>query len=63
MGSYLKLVGTFIIGGLMLLTINRAIAFINQTSNESVLDSISNYNANGIIKLIEFDFNRMGLGR
>ena len=62
MGSYLKLIGSFLIGGLILLNIYRFTAFFNENSNEKFLDSITAGAAAEIVKVIEFDFNRMGLG-
>lgn len=61
MGSYLNLIGSIIIGGLMLLIINNYSSSVSQTSHERTLDGITTYNATSIAKLIEFDFNRMGL--
>jgi len=59
--SLLKLVGTFLIGGLILLNINRLTAHINQDTNERVVDSITQQTADGIVQLLEFDLNRLGL--
>ena len=62
MSSHLNLIGSIIIGGLLFLTINRFGSTMNQNSTEKVLDSITIQNASSISQLIEFDFNRMGLG-
>ena len=62
MGSYLNLIGSFIIGGLFLLTINRFQASFNQNSNEKLLEVITIQKSSAVIKLIEHDFNRMGYG-
>lgn len=62
MGSYLNLIGSIIIGGLLLLMINKYSSSLSQNSHEKTLDSITICNASVIAKLIEFDFNRMGLG-
>jgi len=62
MGSYLNLIGSFIIGGLFLLTINRYQSSFNQNSNEKLLEVITIQKSSAIIKLIEHDFNRMGFG-
>lgn len=61
MGSYLNLIGSIIIGGMMLLIINNYNSSLSQTGFERTLDGITTYNASGIAKLIEYDFNRMGL--
>ena len=61
MGSYLNLIGSIIIGGMMLLIINNYNSSLSQTSHERTLDAITTYSASGIAKLIEYDFNRMGL--
>ena len=61
MTSHLNLIGSIIIGGLLFLMINRFHSSLNQNSQEQVLDSITSDNSNSIIRLIEFDFNRMGL--
>jgi len=44
------------------LMINRFHANLNETTQEKVLDSITIQNSASIARLIEFDFNRMGLG-
>ena len=59
--SFLKLVGSFLIGGLILLNVNRLTAYINQDTNERVVDSVTLQTANGIIQMLEFDLNRLGL--
>jgi len=61
MGSHLNLIGSIIIGGMMLLIINNYNSSLSQTSHERTLDAITTYSASGIAKLIEYDFNRMGL--
>ena len=61
MGSYLNLIGSIIIGGMMLLIINNYHNSLNKNSHERLLDSITIYNASAISKLIEYDFNLMGL--
>jgi len=61
MSSYLNLIGSIIIGGLLFLMINRYHGSLNQNSQEQVLDSMTMENSTSITKLIEFDFNRMGL--
>ena len=62
MNSYLTLIGSFIIGGLFLLSINRYHASFNQNSDEKILEGINIQNSASIIKLIEHDFNRIGYG-
>ena len=62
MGSYLNLIGSIIIGGLFLLTINRYHSSFNQNIDEKLLEGINIQNSAAIIKLIEHDFNRMGFG-
>lgn len=42
--------------------INRFYSSMSQNSHERALDSITIQNASSICELIEFDFNRMGLG-
>ena len=61
MGSHLNLIGSIIIGGMMLLIINNYSSSLSQTSHERALDGITIYNASSVAKLIEYDFNRMGL--
>jgi len=43
------------------LMINSFHSSMNQNSNEKFLDSMTTQNSSAIAKLIEFDFNRMGL--
>ena len=62
MNSYLTLIGSFIIGGLFLLSINRYHASFNQYSDEKLLEGITIQKSSEIIKLIEHDFNCMGFG-
>ena len=62
MSSHLNLIGSFIIGGLLFLMIGRFYSSMSQNSHERTLDSITIQTASGISDLIEFDFNRMGLG-
>lgn len=59
--SFLKLVASFFIGGFILLNINRLTAHMNQDANRRVVDSMTAQTANGIIQLLEFDLNRLGL--
>lgn len=61
MGSHLNLIGSIIIGGMMLLIINNYSSSLSQTSHVRTLDGINTYNASSVAKLIEYDFNRMGL--
>lgn len=61
MSSYINLIGSIIIGGLLFLMINRFNSSLGQNSKEQVLNSITMENSTSITKLIEFDFNRMGL--
>ena len=61
MTSHLNLIGSIIIGGLLFLMINRFHSSLNQNSQEQVLDSMTMENSTAITKLIEFDFNRLGL--
>lgn len=51
-----------IIGSFLLMSINRLSIGMGEDSNKRVLDAITARNAMSIIKTIEFDFNRMGLG-
>ncbi len=62
MSSHLNLIGSIIIGGLLFLTINRFSASMTQNSQERLLDSITGKNIDAIARVIEFDFNRIGLG-
>ena len=62
MSSHLNLIGSLIIGGLLFLMINRFHSSMSQNSQEKMLDSITIQSASSISTLIEFDFNRMGLG-
>ncbi|MDZ7264324.1 MAG: hypothetical protein ONB16_07045 [candidate division KSB1 bacterium] len=62
MSSYLNLIGSILIGGLVFLMLNRFHTSINQTSQEKTLAANTISNAAAIVRLIEFDFNRMGLG-
>jgi len=61
MGSYLNLIGSIIIGGIFLVMINNYNNSLSRTSHERTLDGITIYHASEISKLIEYDFNRMGL--
>ena len=61
MTSHFNLIGSIIIGGLLFLAINRFHSSLNQNTQEKVLDSVTIQNSTSITKLIEFDFNRMGL--
>ncbi|MBN1350192.1 hypothetical protein JXJ21_12330 [candidate division KSB1 bacterium] len=61
MSSYLNLIGSFIIGGLLLLAINRFYSGMQRSSYEKLLDDITSQHTAEITELIEFDFNRMGL--
>lgn len=61
MGSYLNLIGSIIIGGIFLMMINNYNNSLSQTSHERTLDGITIYHANQVSKLIEYDFNKMGL--
>lgn len=61
MTSHLNLIGSIIIGGLLFLMINKFHSSLNQNSKEQVLSSITIENSTSITRLIEFDFNRMGL--
>jgi hypothetical protein len=61
MGSMLKLLGTFFIAGLAILSINRFTGFLSQSSHEWLLSTINTVNVNSLTKNMEFDFNRMGL--
>lgn len=62
MSSHLNLIGSILIAGLVFLMINRFNSSFSQNSQEKVLDSITIQNASSIARLIDFDFNRMGLG-
>lgn len=62
MSSHLNLIGSILIGGLVLLMLNRFNSSLNQTSQEKNLAVNTIGSAAAIIRLIEFDFNRMGLG-
>lgn len=61
MTSHLNLIGSIIIGGLLFLMINRFNSSVNQNSQEQLLNSVTAENSTSITRLIEFDFNRMGL--
>jgi hypothetical protein len=60
MSSYLSLIGSIIIGGIFLLSINRYHNSFNQNSDEKLLEVLTIQKSSAIIKLIEHDFNRMG---
>ena len=62
MTSHLNLIGSILIGGLLLLMINRYHSSLDQNVKENVMDSITKQNSTSISNLIEFDLNRMGLG-
>ncbi len=61
MTSHLNLIGSIIIGGLLFLMINRFNSSMSQNSKEQTLSSMTMENSTSITRLIEFDFNRMGL--
>jgi len=61
MTSHINLLGSIIIGGLLFLMINRFNSSLSQNSKEQVLTSVTMENSTSITRLIEFDFNRMGL--
>lgn len=62
MKSFISLIGSIMIGGLLLLSLFRFNAAMTRESYEKVFDSSTFSNAAGISSVIEFDFNRMGLG-
>ncbi len=62
MSSYLNLIGSILIGGLVFLMLNRFNSSISENSHEKTLAATTMQNAASIVRLIEFDFNRMGLG-
>jgi hypothetical protein len=62
LNSHLNLIGSIIIGGLMFLAINRFNASVMQNSHEVTMDTNAGKNLTAISKLIQFDFNRIGLG-
>lgn len=62
MSSHINLIGSILIGGLIFLMLNRFNSSINATSQEKALAANTIGNAAAIVRLIEFDFNRMGLG-
>jgi len=61
MSSHLNLIGSIIIGGLVLLMMVRFNSSLSETSKEQTLNALTIENSAAIIRLIEFDFNRMGL--
>lgn len=60
--SHFKLLCSIVTGTLIALAINNFTLSMRETSNTRVLQSMTIRRANHITKLIEFDFNRMGLG-
>ncbi len=61
MSSHLNLIGSIIIGGMVLLMITRFNSSLSETSKEQTLNALTIENSAAIVRLIEFDFNRMGL--
>lgn len=62
MDSHLNLIGSIVIGGLLFLAINRFNSSMIQNSQEVTLNTNTGSNLSAISKLIQFDFNRIGLG-
>jgi hypothetical protein len=62
MGSWIALVGSFVIGGMVLL---RVWQFHHDFSRDQYLDTIEHIaysNLDEVVRLIEYDFSRIGLG-
>ncbi len=62
MGSWISLIASTIIGGLMLMSFTR---FSNDVSRDAFLDTLDHaayYNLAEIVELFEYDLSRIGLG-
>ncbi len=62
MGSWISLIASTIIGGLVLLSFTR---FSNDVSRDALFDTLDNAaygNLAEIVQLLEYDFSRIGLG-
>ena len=62
MGSWLSLISSFVIGGLVLVNFNRFTSEVTIDTNMETLDHISYGEMNNVGRLLQYDLARMGYG-
>jgi len=62
MGSMIALIGSFVIGGLVLLSLQGFNQDFSQEMFRDTLDNVAYSNLDNVKRIIEYDFSRIGLG-
>lgn len=62
MGSWLSLVFSIVIGGMVMLSFGRFSGDVNRDSYMDLIENAAYGNLDDVVRIIEYDFSRIGLG-